>query len=173
MWERLTAFERARDSLAASDEASQETRRKASGLRTAFSIRDTRNRWETKAAQYLRGRGTLAQWAAMDPAYSRELAALIDASAPALAEAFDARLSAVAFNAWRNWPKQSGYSRSLIRIAVQQLGPTQFAASVASDAPYTTFISDNPAKKYIVEPTTIAAQRIAEDTGAGIASRLR
>lgn len=173
MWERLAAFERARDALAAADEAGQEARRTTTGLRTAFSLRDTRRRWETKSAQYLRSYGKLKGWAAMDPNFSREMGKLIEATAPALAEAFDNRLSAVAFGAWRAWPKQSGYSRSLIRVSIAQLGPTQFAGSIASDAPYTTFIKGNPATPLIVAPMVIAAQRIADDTGVGIARRVR
>lgn len=172
MWERIAAFERARDTLASRDESDQAAKRLAGGLRTAFSISDTRARWETKGAHYLRARpGLRNQWVTAPKTLDAAVIRLIDAAAPALAEAFDVELSRLAFHAWREWPKQSGYSRSMIHVSVHQLNDTTFAGSVSSDAPYTTFIKGNPARRYLLEPAKLVADHIARDVPFGIAAR--
>ena len=172
MWERIAAFERARDTLASRDESEQAARRRAGGLRTAFSLADTRTRWETKGAHYLRARpGLRNQWVTAPKALDAAVLSLIESAAPALAEAFDLELSRLAFHAWREWPKQSGYSRSMIHVRVSQINDTTFAGSVSSDAPYTTFIKGNPARRYLLEPAKLVADHIARSVPFGIAAR--
>lgn len=171
-WELLREFERVRDALASRDETSQEFQRKAVGLRSVFSLRDQRTKWETKGAHYLRSRkGLHAASVRASADFDKVAAQLIEVSAPALAQAFDEELSGVAATAWREWPKQSGYSRSLIRVQVAQLAPTTFLGSVQSAAPYTTFIKGNPARVLIMLHGRLAADRIAKSTGAGIVAR--
>lgn len=171
MWEVISAFERVRDRAVSIEERVQEKQRRTSGLRTAFSVRDTRAKWETHGEYYLRAYGGLKGALVKPPRMSRELAALIEAAAPALAEAFDVGLGTLAASAWSNWPKRSGYSRSMIHVAVQQISETQFVGTVSSDAPYTTFIEGNPAGRWINEPGKLLAAKIARDVPFGIAAR--
>lgn len=172
MWELIAAFERVRDAMAARDEAIQRNVRAKSGLRASHSIADVRTRWETKGAQYLRKRPDIrASVIKASSDFDREAARLIEETAPALAEAFDQELSNIASNAWREWPKQSGYSRSQIRVQVLQAAPTIFLGRVESAAPYTSFIKGNPARVLLLDHGNLAAERIAKVAGVGIVAR--
>lgn len=172
MWSMIAEFERVRDAMAARDEAIQAAIRKTRSLRAAQSIADVRAKWETRGAFYLRSRpGLKAKLIAASKDFDRVAAQLITETAPALAEAYDQQLFEVAMVAWREWPKQSGFSRSQIRVHVAQLGPTTFLGSVEAAAPYTSFIKGNPARLYILDNGRRAAEKIAASTGAGIVAR--
>jgi len=169
MWALIANFERLRDALAAKDEAIQANVKRTIGLRSVMSIAEVRTKWQTRGAYYLRKRPGLQKAAfSVSQELDQDVAKLIEATAPALAEAYDQELSNIATYAWREWPKQSGYSRSQIRVGVAQLGPTSFNGSVESAAPYTTFIKGNPARVLLQEHGKSAAERIAQITGAGV-----
>lgn len=144
---RSEAFWRARDSWYTSRLAAQS---KARGLRANVDIRRQRAKWEANAARYLRGKHAHLydpDWMSTNGAeFSREILALIGDAQPETAAALDHVASQVAFDVWREWPVSSGLSKSMLDLQYSVKGG-DLVATLASRAPYTTFIKDQPHRR--------------------------
>jgi hypothetical protein len=155
MWARTQAFWQERDAWAASRITSQQGKR----VRADTDLARQMARWELRAGQYMRSaHGAPKQVVRPDPALERTVAALLDATAPALAAAFDAELAPVMAAAWSAWPVRSGVSKSLLNLGFDQDGPL-FVARLESLAPYTRFIRGGPAFRFIRKPGIDAGRR--------------
>jgi hypothetical protein len=130
-------------------------------------------RWDGRAEKYLasfKGLHTAFPGLKLDPKIYEDVADLIRAVAPALVHAMDHHLTALAFNAWRNWPVKTGFSKSRIDLQFQADGD-QFIGTVASLAPYTVFIQDHPHRTLLEKPSLAVAQKILVDAGEAIHGR--
>jgi hypothetical protein len=68
----------------------------------------------------------------------------------------DNRLGSVAFNAFREWPVSSGFSKSALFLSFLPEGTT-FEAAIGDAAPYALLIKGGPARKLIGTPSRAAA----------------
>ena len=65
-------------------------------------------------------------------------------------------------DAFAAWPVYSGLSKSLLYLEYDQVSDGVFKARMGCAAPYTVFIQDGPAYKYIRQPGIEAAKYVAE-----------
>jgi hypothetical protein len=141
------------------------TRRKGAGLGGAEQIVRKELRWKKRAASYLSHRPDLPhQLIRVDPSLSETVGKMIDAVAPKLAAAYDRHLSALAFDAWRKWPVDSGLSKSLLALefSVSPDGST-FTGTIRNRAPYVFFIKGSPHRKLLDQPGKQVAIRIGQE----------
>lgn len=102
----------------------------------------------------------------VDPDLSRLAVELIEAVAPAVANAFTRHLVPVAEFAFDNWPVDSGFSKSLLGLefSIGDDGFT-FRGTLVNRAPYAFFIKSprSVVQELIFKPGREAAERIATD----------
>ncbi len=110
----------------------------------------------------------------VDDAFLRDMAKLAASAEPIAAQAMDEIVGKWAFKVWREWPWDTGVSRSLLDLRVGLLGESGLIAEFLSRAPYTTFIKakklggDRPDQRLIQKP----APRVAHRMGMQILERL-
>ncbi len=107
----------------------------------------------------------------VDPSHARDIAELIETAAPAVAAAFTRHLVPVADFAQREWPEDSGFSKSLLGLDFVALaGGGEFAGRVTNIAPYSWYIQSprSVVLELIFKPGEEAARRIEADIADGI-----
>lgn len=120
-------------------------------------------RWKLAGKSYLRAytlpTGALVRFPAelLDA-----VAEQISAIAPKLAAAYDQELGALVEAAWDGWPTDTGLSKSLLDVELEQRGEV-LVGRVVSRAPYTVFIRDSAGYAY---------QRLLRAPGRGAAARI-
>ena len=141
MWEKVAAFWTARDAWAAAVEQRQAQAAPALKRRRP-TLDGQRRKWTLNADKYLSntkkpsGNSGVSVTA---PDTSPEVARLLSALPAALAEELDTRMSSVAFDAFREWPVDSGFSKSSLFVSVEPQGET-FTLRIGDSAPYANFI---------------------------------
>ena len=168
MWEKTAEFWSARDTWTSGWIATQALKSKGkSSYGSKFNRRQTlvtkKIQWTKKAPEYLTKYPHLAQ----NPGFTIQvksaplaLGQLWSGLPTALADAFDPLMAQVMMNALNEWPISSGLSKSELDISYSQAGDS-FLVDLRCDAPYTTFIKGQPAKKYLETPGKAAANTAA------------
>lgn len=163
----VRAFTSARDAWWSSRLAGSATLGKLEDAgRVGRMARAKERRWSVAGKRYLRAyRGLDGQLIRVPAALLDMVSRRIEAIAPALAEVYDRRLGRLAFDAWSAWPVQTGLSRSLIDVELEQQGET-FIGRVVSRAPYTVFIKSGGSNVYqdlLRKPGRSIAVQMASD----------
>ncbi len=100
----------------------------------------------------------------IDPQLRIDMLQLIRDLAPMLVDAFDRRLGALAFDAWRKWPTKTGLSKSMIELRYDtEQAATVLRGQIISRAPYTPYIDGNPFRRLIDSQGIPAATAITQD----------
>lgn len=128
-----------------------------------------RARWESRGAWYLReSRVKMTQMVTVDTDVQRMAFNFVKDAYPRIADAFNKYLVPVAVSAFRDWPVQTGLSKSLLALEFDNSGD-YFTASIKNNAPYAIYINNNdqsrvPSQNYIglvFEPGAKAADQMA------------
>ena len=130
------------------------------GVRT-FAYLNDGSQWQTTPidAGY---RGVIR----IDPQLRRDMAKVIGRLAPSLTSAYDQHLGRLAFEAWREWPYDTGLSKSMLELRYDvQDDATKLNGQIISRAPYTPYIEGNPFKNLITDKGLETAVKIAETVG--------
>lgn len=164
MFERSTSFWNARDTGTAKTIANQANRVASQKQKYgAPKLENTARLWTLKGEQYLGNRTSIIKYAGaqveIDPAIRADTLKLLEKIAPDLAEAFDRVLPPLMFNAWRNWPVSSGYSKSALILSYAQTRES-FVGKIGNAAPYVFFIRNSPHINLLQRPAVTAAAEI-------------
>lgn len=157
MWEKLAGFWTARDAWSAA--VRQKQAEAPASKRRRPTLDGQRRKWTINADKYLAKVKPSQRVSTVDvvaPDTSPEVSRLLAALPAALAEEFDDRFSVVLFDAFREWPVDSGFSKSSIFGSVEPQGES-FTLKVGDSAPYANFIQGSPARKLIGTPARAAA----------------
>ena len=95
------------------------------------------------------------------------LADIVDEINPAIVAAMDTHVAKLAFEAWREWPVQSGLSKSLIGLEYRADGDS-FTGAVTNTTPYVFFIKGSPHRALLESPAAVVAFRIVRDVQSAI-----
>jgi hypothetical protein len=139
----------------------------AAGQGRADQIVRKEARWQASYRRYLRAYDGLADrfdGIRPDPRLNDIVIGLMESIAPRLQAAYDAHLAALAFAAWRDWPVDSGLSKSLLSLEYEvSEGGDTFTGRIRSRAGYTVFIAGQPHRVLIDRPAAAVADAIATD----------
>lgn len=108
------------------------------------------------------------QWIKVDPTLGDYVMDLIQAAAPAVTDAYDTHMGRLAFEAWRQWPVSSGFSRSSLALSYSAQGE-QFVGAVGVTAPYLYMIKGQPHRRFIERP----GRHTAVDIGNAVLDTLQ
>jgi len=165
MLEATSKFWAVRDAWAAATQARQAaTKRGATRFRRP-TLNEQSSRWELNASKYLANRqGVLAASQGVTvtaPDVAAPILALLNALPAKLLAEMDARLAAVMFRAFDDWPVSSGYSKASLSLSFNPKGTT-FEAVLADLAPYAPLIKGSPTRKLLGGPGKAAAIEATE-----------
>jgi hypothetical protein len=75
-----------------------------------------------------------------DPAFRENILAIGQTAAPIVTAELDRTLAAMAFNAWRNWPTKTGFSKALLSLEYTVASPNVLLVQLRSNAWYSFYI---------------------------------
>jgi hypothetical protein len=128
-----------------------------------------RARWETRQQFYLRNtRIKATQMVQVDTDVQRMAFNFIKDAYPRIADAFNEFFVPVAVSAFRDWPVETGLSKSLLALEFDNSGD-YFTGSIVNRAPYAVFINNNDRsrvysqnyKGLVFDPGEKAAEQMA------------
>ena len=157
MWEKIAGFWTARDAWSAA--VRQKQAEAPASKRRRPTLDGQRRKWTINAEKYLRTRPSVAKYASVNvaaPDTTTKAMELIEGLPRFLAEEYDDRYTSLLFNAFREWPVDSGFSKASLYGFVQPEGES-FFLKVGDSAPYSLFIQGSPARKLIGTPARAAA----------------
>jgi len=149
-----------RDAWTAALQAKQTTTPRSKGRFRRPTLAEQERKWNLNASRYLANRPkVLAQSQGIKiaaPDLTAPSLALLETLPAALLMEMDNRIGSVAFNAFREWPVSSGFSKSALFLSFLPEGTT-FEAAIGDAAPYSLLIKGGPARKLIGIPSRAAA----------------
>jgi len=150
------AFWQARNTMWGKNLDVSDKRHASPGSGTWYSrVRRKEHLWNTRADKYLSNeQRILSSWRTTvkyDIRLQEDILATVNRINQGVGDIMDDKLATLAFNAWREWPWDTGFSRSLIEINYEIRGD-DFVGQVSSMAPYTYFIKGHPHKALISKP---------------------
>lgn len=101
------------------------------------------------------------------PGLAKALLDLVRSIDQNLADSYDRNLGALAIEAFREWPKSSGLSASMISLEYVGAGK-YFIGRINSRAPYTTFIKGKPWKALLLDQGYATTAKIATQALEGV-----
>jgi hypothetical protein len=154
-------FWRARDVWTEAIMAKQVTAARSKGRFRRPTLNEQARKWSLNASKYLANRPSVLAYSqgvsVQPPDTTAKTLALLEALPLRLFQNLDARLSEVAFNAFREWPVSSGFSKSALFLSFLPEGTT-FEAAIGDAAPYSLLIKGGPTRKLIGTPAKSAAE---------------
>lgn len=161
MLESTSKFWAVRDAWSAAVQAKQAAKPSGGSTRRRRpTLNEQRARWDANASKYLANRqGILAQSQGVTitaPDVAAPILALLEGLPAKLLSEMDARLAAVMFRAFNDWPVSSGFSKASLSLSFTPKGTT-FEAVLANTAPYSLLIKGGPSRKLIGTPGRVAA----------------
>jgi hypothetical protein len=150
-----------RNAWASAVQASQATSTRSKGRFRRLTLAEQERKWNLNASKYLANRPSVLAYSqgvkVQAPNLTTPALALLDALPAALMMEMDQRLGSVAFNAFREWPVSSGFSKSALFLSFLPEGTT-FEAAIGDVAPYSLLIKGGPTRKLIGTPARVAAE---------------
>lgn len=117
--------------------------------------------WQPNGARLLRQGGRPAGLIQVDRKLHDILVEMMNAVAPAVVSSYDENFGGLAIKAFREWPWDSGLSRSMLSLEYSIEGD-RFVGRFVSLAPYTMFIKGAPHRTLIDRPAVPMVMRLGD-----------
>ncbi len=76
----------------------------------------------------------------VDPSFRKNILAIAGTAAPIVTTEIDKTLASMAFNAWRKWPTDTGFSKAMLSLEYTVASPDVLVAQLRSNAWYSFYI---------------------------------
>ena len=76
----------------------------------------------------------------MDPSFRQSILEMAGAAAPIVTTELDKTMASMAFNAWRKWPVDTGFSKAMLSLEYTVTSPDVVMAQLRSNAWYSFYI---------------------------------